>query len=166
MPSFPVFVAPRPQNYTSHHATLDGAPSPCRKRCVRLVCRRGRWASSREFCLNTSHNPSATAAVKMKKERRIALWEKGRGRARERETWRRWITGYCCCRPCRWIRPCSSCPWRGPRCSPRLGEGACARLCGPDPSPPRNWWSCAAEKSHGWLREKSERIRSQKQTYV
>lgn len=149
---------------TAHHPLHEKR----RARSVRLVWCWGRWASSREFCLNISHNPSATqtAAVKIKKERRIALWEKGRGRAREREMRRRrWITGYCCCHPCRWIRPCSSCPWRGPRCSPRLGEGACARLCGPDPWPPRNWWSCAAEKSHGWLREKRERDHNQKQTH-
>ncbi len=52
-------------------------------------------------------------------------------------------------------------PIDSPRCWPRLGEAACARLCGPDPSPPRNWRSCAVEKSHGWLREKRERKEQQ-----
>lgn len=91
----------------------------------------------------------------MRGDGRISLWEEEQGRARDGRR-RRWITGYCCCPPCRWIRPCSSFPSTAPRCWPRLGEAACARLCGPDPSPPRNWRSCAGEKSHGWLRERKE----------
>lgn len=95
----------------------------------------------------------------MRGDGRISLWEEEQGRARDGRR-RRWITGYCCCPPCRWIRPCSSFPSTAPRCWPRLGEAACARLCGPDPSPPRNWRSCAGEKSHGWLREKKREKRT------
>ena len=61
------------------------------------------------------------------------------------------ITVYCCYCRSHWALPCSCGPSTGPRYWRRHVGVASSRWSGPDLWPPRNCWSDAVGRSHGWL---------------